>query len=207
MAILSLYIFTDTGLPLITRYFGRENRRVEGLVTPFLVITSLRFKEITGEPLTQITLGNKMTLFIVEFANILGSILVQGSHDYAMELDLLIRSFYKRYIKFLDPRKLQTNISQYDDFDIEIQKILPIDTEISYVRLPDKALDTLTLSEYPQIKDLLKRIIVENEISFTDVAEIVPNHEMNQHIMKLINDGRLGVKYVKTSKEHFYFIL
>lgn len=207
MAILSLYIFTDTGLPLLTRYFGRENRRVEGLVTPFLVITSLRFKEITGEPLTQITLGNKMTLFIVEFANILGSILVQGSLDYAMELDLLIRSFYKKYITLLDPRKLQTNISQYDDFDREIQKILPIDTEISYVRLPNKALDTLTMSEYPQIKDLLRKIIIGSEISFSDASELVQDHEMNQQIMKLIDDGRLGVKFVKTCKEHFYFIL
>ncbi len=207
MAILSLYIFTDTGLPLVTRYFGRENKRVEGLVTPFLVITSLRFKEITGEPLTQITLGNKMTLFIVEFANILGSILVQGSQDYAMDLDLLIRSFYKKYIKLLDPRKLQTNISQYDDFDKDIQKILPIDTEISYVRLPNKALDTLTLSEYPQIKDLLKKIIVGNEISFRDASEIVYNHEMNPQIMELMSEGRLGVKFVKTLQEHFYFIL
>jgi hypothetical protein len=207
VAILSLYIFTDTGLPLITRYFGRENKNIEGLVTPFLVITSLRFKEITGEPLTEVTLGNKMTLFIVEFANILGSILVQGSDDYQMELDHLIRSFYKKYIRLLDPRKLQTNISFYDNFDKEIQKILPIDTEITYITLPNKALDTLTLAEYPQIKDMLKKIIVSNEISFSKTSEIIQNHEMNPQIKKLIDERRLGIKFVKTSQEHFYFIL
>ncbi|MDH5645057.1 MAG: hypothetical protein OEZ01_03570 [Candidatus Heimdallarchaeota archaeon] len=209
MLISSIYIYKTDGIPLITRHYIEDATIVDGLVTPFLAVISDRFEEITGEGVTELTLGDRYKIVFERFADILCAVVVSDAANIQIDLHLLLRRFYKRYYQKLNSNLPWANMSQIDNFVNEMEELLEINKDIVYGEIPNKILDTITMIEFDyETQDIISVLIRDKEVDLNRIKEEVDqnDHEIKEKLSVLIREGYLGVK-MYPNKGNVYFTL
>jgi len=206
MTVQAIYFFREDGVPLLSRFYDEQAPRIEGLVAPFLVSINSRIEEITGAGMRQINLSENMLLLIEEFAGINCAAVVSDFEDGDLQLDIILRKFYKLYHRSLSGKGWTGKLDDYKSIIQFMEELLDINPGIVIQKIPHNFLDSFTMAEFEKPgQRLIRELIKNSEIDHQKAVEIVGDEVRLEHILdQLFMAESIGIKE-KSSGDLIYF--